>query len=229
MGSPCSLGHSGLRLTSGGTCRDCAVVWLERRRRRQGTPKRHWNPSIERKKAQRSAINRRWRLAHPEQHAALNLAHRDKNLAHYRSLEKNRYMADPDKWIQRANNSRARRAGVDGSHTLEDRRRIFAEQDYRCRACGEKHRLTIDHMKPISRGGSNHPDNLQGLCRQCNASKGAKTMEEWIASGRAPAFCRQRGGASIPCPRLALGYGGGRSHCRSPLSSEPLPLAADCQ
>lgn len=33
--------------------------------------------------------------------------------------------------------------------------------------------LTIDHIVPRSRRGTNHPDNLQTLCDSCNARKGA--------------------------------------------------------
>ena len=39
--------------------------------------------------------------------------------------------------------------------------------------------LEIDHMQPISNGGSNEYDNLQLLCRNCNASKGNRSLEEW--------------------------------------------------
>jgi 5-methylcytosine-specific restriction endonuclease McrA len=34
--------------------------------------------------------------------------------------------------------------------------------------------LEIDHIRPVSRGGTNDPDNLQVLCRDCNAGKGAQ-------------------------------------------------------
>ena len=34
--------------------------------------------------------------------------------------------------------------------------------------------LTIDHIFPLSKGGTNHVDNLQPLCRPCNSSKGNK-------------------------------------------------------
>jgi hypothetical protein len=58
---------------------------------------------------------------------------------------------------------------------------IYERDAYRCRACGSWKDLQIDHIVPRSRGGTDDPDNLQVLCAQCNASKGARTMEEWIA------------------------------------------------
>lgn len=42
----------------------------------------------------------------------------------------------------------------------------------RCQNCGSPDRIEIDHIIPVSRGGTNHIDNLQPLCRPCNASKG---------------------------------------------------------
>ena len=52
-----------------------------------------------------------------------------------------------------------------------------------CPGCrGEiRHSYEIDHIVPLSRGGSNWPQNLQLLCRHCNASKNAKTHDEFMA------------------------------------------------
>jgi len=41
----------------------------------------------------------------------------------------------------------------------------------RCRNCGSARHLEIDHIIPVSRGGSSEEDNLQTLCRLCNRRK----------------------------------------------------------
>ena len=37
--------------------------------------------------------------------------------------------------------------------------------------------LTIDHIIPLNKGGKTIPENLQVLCRKCNASKSDKVMD----------------------------------------------------
>ncbi|WP_373876145.1 HNH endonuclease [Leminorella grimontii] len=54
------------------------------------------------------------------------------------------------------------------------RLRIFQRDGFQCKQCGEKRYLTIDHIIPLSRGGSSDDENLQTLCMRCNCSKGAK-------------------------------------------------------
>lgn len=41
----------------------------------------------------------------------------------------------------------------------------------RCPRCKRKAQLTIDHIKPLSKGGKLHIRNLQPLCKSCNSSK----------------------------------------------------------
>ena len=51
------------------------------------------------------------------------------------------------------------------------RKYVMARDNYTCQYCGSQEKLVIDHIFPFSRGGSNEADNLQVLCRDCNARK----------------------------------------------------------
>jgi 5-methylcytosine-specific restriction endonuclease McrA len=62
---------------------------------------------------------------------------------------------------------------------------LFARDNYRCQYCsrhrndlGRRDRLTRDHVKPISRGGSNAWDNVVTACTKCNARKGNRLPME---------------------------------------------------
>lgn len=44
----------------------------------------------------------------------------------------------------------------------------------RCRMCGSRRDLEIDHIIPIAKGGKSTYDNLQVLCHRCNVKKGSK-------------------------------------------------------
>ena len=58
------------------------------------------------------------------------------------------------------------------------RRKLVMERDeYQCVFCWAEDDLTLDHIIPISRGGTNALDNLQVLCRRCNQWKGSRLLE----------------------------------------------------
>lgn len=48
-----------------------------------------------------------------------------------------------------------------------------------CDYCGAP-ATCFDHATPISRGGTNTPDNLVPACSECNARKGTKTVLEFM-------------------------------------------------
>lgn len=56
----------------------------------------------------------------------------------------------------------------------------FDKLGNKCVMCGSEENITIDHIIPITKGGTNDIDNLQPLCKSCNSSKRDKTMEEFI-------------------------------------------------
>lgn len=44
--------------------------------------------------------------------------------------------------------------------------------------------MTVDHIVPVVKGGTDHLENLQLLCNACNALKGSGTQEEFLAKLR---------------------------------------------
>ena len=58
---------------------------------------------------------------------------------------------------------------------------VYCREDLHYDDDWEDDNVEIDHKIPVSRGGSNEPDNLQATCGYCNARKGAKTHEEYLA------------------------------------------------
>lgn len=49
-----------------------------------------------------------------------------------------------------------------------------------CIYCGSKERITIEHLTPVSRGGTNEVSNLAPACLSCNSSKRNKTYKEYL-------------------------------------------------
>lgn len=56
--------------------------------------------------------------------------------------------------------------------SVPQRRRIYARDNYKCVICGAGDPLHIDHIKPVSKGGTSDDKNLRTLCKDCNISKG---------------------------------------------------------
>lgn len=55
---------------------------------------------------------------------------------------------------------------------------LYGKQEGRCAGCRrtlEFQDLTLDHIQPLSKGGSHDESNLQLLSIKCNSSKGART------------------------------------------------------
>ena len=50
--------------------------------------------------------------------------------------------------------------------------KIIERDGYFCQECEITKKLSLDHIIPLSKGGSDEMDNLQILCVSCNSSKG---------------------------------------------------------
>lgn len=136
--------------------------------------------------------NKKWSLAHKEQHDKLidewNRANKDRKNTVAKEWEK----AHPDsiktrhsKWckenplkcVAMSAKRRAIKAKAKGSFTAEEFSELCKKYRNKCLCCGKKKKLTADHVVPLSKGGSNDISNIQPLCNSCNSKKGTKTID----------------------------------------------------
>lgn len=114
--------------------------------------------------------SRKYRNSHPEK--------RRKDFRAWR-------LANPDKVKARINRRRALKQGAKGSNVFFNEKAQLKRQKGCCAYCGEKMtKYHIEHVIPLSRGGSDHPDNKVLACPSCNLSKGNKLPHEWSKGGR---------------------------------------------
>ena len=72
-------------------------------------------------------------------------------------------------------------------HYRTQKHTLFGLQEGVCNGCRivfPFRNFTVDHFIPRSRGGTDHPDNLQLLCAACNSLKGNRTQPELIVALR---------------------------------------------
>jgi len=58
------------------------------------------------------------------------------------------------------------------------RKNVLRRDGMTCQYCGDRDRLTVDHVYPRSRGGQDTWENLVAACMSCNNRKGNRTPEE---------------------------------------------------
>lgn len=81
---------------------------------------------------------------------------------------------------------RARIKGNGGTYTFRELNEQFERQEGFCYYCGDllyasfDSAVHVDHMTPLSRGGTNYIENIALSCSRCNMKKGAQTAEEFL-------------------------------------------------
>lgn len=104
---------------------------------------------------------------------------------HYRECTKDEkkeykrryYKINPESFMVASHRYRARKVAARGEFTVKEFLLLCKSNNYKCLCCGERKRLTADHIVPLSRGGSNDISNIQPLCRSCNSRKGTNTTD----------------------------------------------------
>jgi 5-methylcytosine-specific restriction endonuclease McrA len=139
---------------------------------------------LERHPEKVKAAQEKYRKANPEKVKAREEAYRKANPEKVKEATAKWRQANLDKSRTFCRNRHARKKAAEGRHTSEDIQRIYDIQKGRCACCGVKVGQTydVDHVQPLSKGGSNWPSNLQILCPSCNRRKHNKDPLEFMQS-----------------------------------------------
>lgn len=88
---------------------------------------------------------------------------------------------------------RTRKTQAGGTYTTDEWYNLCGFYNFHCLMCNQEFsfdQLTVDHVHPVSKGGTSFIWNLQPLCSTCNKRKGAKeidyrqTLPDWIKRDR---------------------------------------------
>lgn len=96
-------------------------------------------------------------------------------LARKRWLEKN-----PNFQMLAVIRRRARKRNAEGSFTAGEWETLKKQYGFTCPCCKKQEseiHLTVDHIIPLIKGGSNYIENIQPLCRLCNSIKSSKIIK----------------------------------------------------
>lgn len=148
------------------TCKEC-----------HNAKSREWSVA---NKEKRRAIADRWQRENSARHNATTIA--------WRKANNQRVLAGRKKWRDRFpevsrqywRNRYARNLAAAGRATPEQVQARIAVFGGMCWMCKVKPYEEIDHVIPLSKGGTNWPSNLRPACRTCNRWKWDRVIHETI-------------------------------------------------
>lgn len=149
-------------------------------------------------KLERAAYQAEYRHSNRERLKARQLAYRQANrekasarASEWAAANKDRksaylaaYTAANDEKVRAwRRNYRLRKQKAEGRCGLDELIVIREQQRGRCAYCGTSimDHYEVDHVIPLSKGGSNWPENIVLTCRRCNRRKSAMLPERWAA------------------------------------------------
>ena len=172
---PCIRSHVSERLTSNGTCLECVRIksyqyFLKNKKTHPRTAAKNNNQKyyFTGKACKNGHVNQR-RVSDAKCRicARIKTSLRNKNNVLYIRAH--------------VKNAKLKRKKVKGKFADKDIKKILNSQKFKCVNCKSDIRFKyhIDHIMPLSLGGTNWPNNLQCLCPSCNLQKSSKDPIQW--------------------------------------------------
>jgi 5-methylcytosine-specific restriction endonuclease McrA len=126
--------------------------------------------------------NAEWAKANRQKSNSIKAAWADNNQEKVVATLRAYYVANKEKFLHNGRVRRARVAGADGVMSEGIVEKLFVFQEGLCACCGKPldDQFDLDHVVPISKGGSNGDENLQLLRSRCNKQKNAKNPIEFM-------------------------------------------------
>lgn len=163
------------------TCKDCKSTQQKIYRSKKGNsymePTKRWrslNKENERK------TKKEWYLKNRDQELQRAKNWHRNNSVKSRQLHKEWRENNRDKVRLQNQTRRSRRHNAAGLCTLEQLRARIDFYGGKCAYCRINLYSDIDHVIPLSKGGSNWPANLRPSCQTCNSSKNDKDLKSWL-------------------------------------------------
>jgi 5-methylcytosine-specific restriction endonuclease McrA len=128
---------------------------------------------------QRKNARKPKRAAKKKQKAA---AYRDANREVLREKRREYHRSNPQKAKAKKAKRRAMEKGAKGKTTASQISFLQKTLNYRCVYCNEPLGTDwhLDHLVPLSKGGTNYPNNLVPSCAKCNLQKGRKSLKNFV-------------------------------------------------
>lgn len=171
-------------------CKDCHALSEKARRYKNIDDFRAWQRDYyHRTRSERLAWNAEWRKENRRIIRARAAKYYAKNKEKCIECVNECRRKYPEKYgmLARAMSARRRKRKADGDPPAKVAK-WTARQAKVCTWCGANcaSDYHVDHIIPLSRGGTHHIDNLCISCPPCNLSKGAKLPEEFKRATSAP-------------------------------------------
>lgn len=178
--------HEFKRIYGQGRCRTCHPKWY---REQPGVRERH--AEVERQRRERLGVTykeyeRQRNVKRREGRLAYNKEYYKNNSDTLKDYQKQYRQENKDKMLVLWRRTYARRKNAEGELTKEQWTLLvgFYCPDNKCLCCklefdrGDKaKKLSIDHVLPLSKGGTHWPENIQPLCMTCNNAKKTKLID----------------------------------------------------